>query len=58
MLNSVRNTQLLYAQTDEGALPNYTYRMSGNRIGVQTLDLNCPFLQIRTALDGIADAFG
>ena len=46
---------LLYAQTDEGALANHTYRMSGNRIGVRTLDLNRPFPQIKSALDEIAD---
>ncbi len=48
---------LLYAQTDEDALANHTYRMSGNRIGVQTLDLNCPFASIRQALDGIVNTF-
>ena len=40
---------------DEGALSNHTYRMSGNRIGVQTLDLNCPFAVIKHALDGIVN---
>ena len=48
---------LLYAQTDEGALPNHTYRMSGNRIGAQTLDLNAPFPSIRRALDGIVNIY-
>ena len=46
---------LLYAQTDEGALGNHTYRMSGNRISVQTLDLNCPFSSIKQALDEIVN---
>lgn len=41
---------------DEGALAN-TYRMSGNRIGVQTLDLNCPFAVIKHALDGIVNTY-
>ena len=34
---------LLYAQTDEEIQPNNTYMMSGNRISVKTLDLNCEF---------------
>lgn len=46
---------LLYAQTDEGVLANHTYRMSGNRVSVRTLDLNRPFHQIKSTLDGIAD---
>lgn len=45
---------LLYAATDEDAQPAYTYRMSGNRIGVATLDLDRPFEDIRAQLDGIA----
>lgn len=45
---------LLYAKTDEAILPNNTYRMSGNRISVRTLDLDCTFDQIAAQLDGIA----
>ncbi|MBF4482105.1 5-methylcytosine-specific restriction endonuclease system specificity protein McrC [Dehalococcoides mccartyi] len=45
---------LLYAKTDEAALPNNTYRMSGNRISVQTLNLDCTFEQIAAQLDAIA----
>ncbi len=44
---------LLYARTDEKILPNNTYRMSGNRISVQTLDLNCNFEEIALQLDAI-----
>lgn len=44
---------LLYAQTDEMVQPNHTYQMSGNKISVRTLDLNCPFKEIATQLDGI-----
>ena len=47
---------LLYAATDEEVQPDVTYRMSGNQIGVRTLDLDCPFEEIRAQLDGIADA--
>ena len=46
---------LLYAATDEDIQPNATYRMSGNRISVTTLDLDRPFEEIRAQLDGIAD---
>ncbi len=45
---------LLYARTDEAAMPNNTYRMSGNRISVQTLDLDCNFELIAAQLDAIA----
>lgn len=46
---------LLYAATDEEVQPDVTYRMSGNQIGVRTLDLDLPFEEIRAQLDGIAD---
>lgn len=45
---------LLYAKTDEIVLPNNTYKMSGNKISVQTLDLDCDFSQIASQLDAIA----
>ena len=48
---------LLYAATDEEVQPDVTYRMSGNQIGVRTLDLDRPFEEIRAQLDGIADTF-
>lgn len=48
---------LLYARTDEEIKPDATYRMSGNRISVRTLDLGLPFGGIRTQLDGLAEAF-
>ncbi|MBQ7580675.1 MAG: 5-methylcytosine-specific restriction endonuclease system specificity protein McrC [Clostridia bacterium] len=44
---------LLYAATDEDIQPNNTYQMSGNKISVRTLDLNCDFSQIRRQLDAI-----
>ena len=45
---------LLYAKTDETfQLPPTTYRMSGNKIAVRTLDLNCDFAQIERQLDAI-----
>lgn len=46
---------LLYAKTDEEIQPDGTYRMSGNRISVKTLDLNQPFESIRAQLDAIAE---
>lgn len=45
---------LLYAKTDEEILPDNTYKMSGNTIGVGTLDLNQDFGLIKEQLDGIA----
>ena len=48
---------LLYAKTDEEIYPNNEYLMSGNKITVRTLDLNCDFEQIAAQLNGIADAF-
>ena len=48
---------LLYAATDEDIQPDATYRMSGNRISATTLDLDCPFEEIRAQLDGIAGEY-
>lgn len=45
---------LLYAKTDELVLPNGDYKMSGNKISVKTLDLDCDFSKIREQLDDIA----
>lgn len=44
---------LLYAKTDETLLPNQTYQMSGNKISVKTLDLDCDFEKIAEQLDEI-----
>ena len=44
---------LLYAKTDEQMQPNHVYRMSGNKISVKTLDLNCDFPLIEKQLDSI-----
>lgn len=44
---------LLYAKTDEAVLPNSTYRMSGNKISVRTLNLDCSFETIAAQLDAI-----
>lgn len=48
---------LLYAKTDETLLPNQTYQMSGNKISVKTLDLDCDFERIAEQLDTIVDEF-
>lgn len=48
---------LLYAQTDEEIQPKNTYSMSGNRIDVRTLNLNCDFSVIKEQLDSIAKEF-
>ncbi|MFQ6803880.1 MAG: hypothetical protein ACLRT5_02515 [Lachnospiraceae bacterium] len=48
---------LLYAGTEEEEKPQADYHMSGNRIGVRTLDLGGDFEDIRNALDGIAEEY-
>ena len=47
---------LLYAKTNEDILPNNEYRMSGNKISVKTLDLNCDFSEIALQLNKIVDS--
>ena len=44
---------LLYAKTDEQLQPDGEYMMSGNKISVKTLDLNCKFSEIKDQLDEI-----
>ena len=46
---------LLYAATDEAIQPDNSYRMSGNKISVKTLDLNRDFLEIAAQLNAIVD---
>ncbi len=48
---------LLYAKTDETITPDQTYSMSGNRISVETLDLNQDFAEIKTHLDRIVEEY-
>lgn len=45
---------LLYARTEEAVQPNNTYQMSGNKISVKTLDLNCDFSYVAAQLNKIA----
>lgn len=45
---------LLYARTDKAVQPSNTYKMSGNKISVRTLDLNCEFAEIAEQLNSIA----
>nr|WP_083580464.1 hypothetical protein [Parolsenella massiliensis] len=44
---------LLYAKTDESTLPDQFYSISGNEIGVRTVDLSACFDDIRKELDEI-----
>ena len=44
---------LLYAKTDEQMQPDHVYHMSGNKISVRTLNLNCDFAGITKQLDSI-----
>lgn len=46
---------LLYARTDETIQPDNEYQMSGNKISVKTLDLNCEFSVITTQLNAIVE---
>lgn len=46
---------LLYAKTDEIILPDNSYWMSGNKISVKTLDLNCEFSEIANQLNRIVE---
>lgn len=46
---------LLYAATDEAIQPDNVYQMSGNKISVKTLDLNCDFSEISAQLNAIVD---
>lgn len=48
---------VLYAQNLENHLPANDYIMSGNKISVRTLDLNCDFPEIRKQLDCICNSF-
>ena len=48
---------LLYARTDDFIQPNCTYQMSGNRIDVQTLDLNQEFSGIAAQLNSIVSEY-
>lgn len=48
---------LLYAKTDEAIQPCKTYLMSGNRIDVKTLDLDCDFDEIKIQLNSIVKDF-
>ena len=48
---------LLYAGTDETQQPDKKYRLSGNLIGVRTLNLNCDFEGVAKQLDFIVKEF-
>lgn len=45
---------ILYAKTTETITPDYSYMLSGNKIRVETLDLNVEFPEIAMQLDNIA----
>ena len=48
---------LLYAKTDEQIQPDDEYILSGNKISVKTLDLNCEFSKISDQLNEIVNEF-
>ena len=48
---------LLYARNTDNHLPANDYMMSGNKISVRTLDLNCEFSEIKNQLDNIYNSF-
>ena len=45
----------LYARTEDIIQPNVIYQMSGNRIIIKTLDLNCEFFEIVNQLNSIGN---
>ncbi|WP_300277462.1 5-methylcytosine-specific restriction endonuclease system specificity protein McrC [Peptacetobacter sp.] len=58
--NSIDKTvsgMILYAKTDELIQPDSSYIMSGNRIDIRTLNLNCEFCEIQKQLDEIVHTF-
>ncbi len=55
--NSVVSGMLLYAKTLDSQLKSNTFRMSGSKISVRTLDLDCHFDEIRAQLDEIVDEY-
>lgn len=48
---------LLYAQTDEDVQLSNTYQMSGNKISIKTLNLNCKFSEIASQLNEIVNEY-
>lgn len=44
---------LLYARTDEDVLPHNNYKMGGNKISVDTINLDCEFDEIKNKLNNI-----
>lgn len=49
---------LLYAKTDEEDIPEkVTYSMSGNKIEIRALDLNCDFSKIKEQLNSIVEEY-
>lgn len=46
---------LLYAMTNDNQLKNNDYQMSGTKISVRTLNLNCNFDEIKSQLDYIGN---
>lgn len=44
---------LLYAKTDEVILPHNSYKMNGNKISVDIIDLDCDFEKIKEQLNEI-----
>ncbi|AWH95937.1 5-methylcytosine-specific restriction endonuclease system specificity protein McrC [Dietzia psychralcaliphila] len=46
---------LMYARTDAPSQPDLDMTVQGSRIGARTLDLNVPWNQLRTQLDGITE---
>lgn len=48
---------LLYAKTNDEVFANNDYIIGGNKISVKTLDLNTEFVNIKTQLDELVEAF-
>ena len=48
---------LLYAKTDEDTYPEHEYHMSGNKVEVRVLNLDCDFEIIKAQLDEIVEKY-
>lgn len=54
--NNTVSGMLLYAKTEEEIQPDNVYQMHGSQISVKTLDLNLPFAEIASQMDGIVES--
>lgn len=56
-VNGKVSGMLLYAKTDAEVIPNNSYRLSGNKITIKSLDLNVDWEELSGQLNSIAECF-